>query len=134
MNIVLDTNVFASGIFWNGTPTKILELWRKHKIILDITPKIFEEYSRVCRVLGKKYSHIDIEPFLESMAIHGTIFPDRKLQKPVCRDPDDDKFIACALSANAKIIVSGDKDLLDIGTYANIRMITPKKFMDEFNS
>jgi predicted nucleic acid-binding protein len=44
MKVILDTNVFASGIFWNGIPAKILKLWQAGQFILYLTPDIFEEY------------------------------------------------------------------------------------------
>ena len=50
----------------------------------------------------------------------------------VCRDPDDNKFIECAKDAHALYIVSGDKDLLDIGTYEEIEILTVKEFCDRY--
>ena len=50
----------------------------------------------------------------------------------VCRDPDDNKFIECAVDAKALYIVSGDNDLLDIEEYDGIRIITAKEFCDEY--
>ncbi len=50
----------------------------------------------------------------------------------VCRDPDDDKFISCAIDARAYYIVSGDKDLLDIGEFEGIEMITAADFCSRF--
>ncbi|MBR3355647.1 MAG: putative toxin-antitoxin system toxin component, PIN family [Oscillospiraceae bacterium] len=47
----------------------------------------------------------------------------------VCRDPDDNKFIECALDGQCNYIVSGDKDLLDIRHYKNIRIITVSEFL-----
>lgn len=132
MKIVLDTNVFVSGIFWKGTPSDILSLWQQQKITLCITPDILNEYTRVGQILAKKHPSVDIEPFLELVAIYGKMFPNVSLPAPVSRDPDDDKFIACAISANAKIIVSGDKDLLDLGTSSKIDIITPRKFLEKF--
>ena len=48
----------------------------------------------------------------------------------VCKDPDDDKFIACALSASANFIVSGDKDLCDVGTYRTIKIIRASALLE----
>ncbi len=47
------------------------------------------------------------------------------LPQPVCRDPDDDAVLACALAAQADLIVSGDADLLVLKQFQNIRIITP---------
>lgn len=102
MKIVLDTNVFVSGIFWGGSPSKILKAWHHSKIKLTISEEIFEEYTRVAQFLNKKYPSVD---------------------------PSDDKFIACALTTGAKFIVSGDRDLLDIKNYLGIEMISPTNFV-----
>jgi putative PIN family toxin of toxin-antitoxin system len=48
----------------------------------------------------------------------------------VCRDPDDDKFIACAVSASANFIVTGDKDLLDMGKYRSVRIISGSTLLE----
>jgi predicted nucleic acid-binding protein len=56
------------------------------------------------------------------------------LPKPVCEDPDDDKFIACALAGDAKAITSGDKHLLSVSGYAGIEILRPKRLKDEYLS
>ncbi len=128
MNVVIDTNVFVSGIFWGGIPAEILKEWQQKEIILCLTPNIYAEYSRIAHNLVEKHPHINVDIFLNLVKIDGSFFADIKLLEPVSRDPDDDKFIACALSANSEIIVSGDKDLLDIGKYKNIEILNPKDF------
>jgi len=47
------------------------------------------------------------------------------LTQPVCRDPDDDAALACALAAHADLIVSGDDDLLILSTFEGIPIVTP---------
>jgi putative PIN family toxin of toxin-antitoxin system len=51
-----------------------------------------------------------------------------KLEDAICRDPDDDKFIACAVATGAKVIVSGDKDLLSLSEYAGVKILRPNEF------
>ena len=53
MKVVLDTNVFISGIFWSGPPHKVLSLWVKNRITILITKKILEEYLRVLGEIDK---------------------------------------------------------------------------------
>jgi predicted nucleic acid-binding protein len=54
------------------------------------------------------------------------------LTDPVCTDPDDDKFLACAVASKAKVICSGDKALLKTTGYRGIEVMTPRSFADRF--
>ncbi|MBM6988172.1 MAG: putative toxin-antitoxin system toxin component, PIN family [Olsenella umbonata] len=58
------------------------------------------------------------------------IRPQSKVE--VCRDPDDDKFLGCAIDARAIHIVSGDKDLLTIGEYSGIEIVTAAEFCERY--
>ncbi len=51
------------------------------------------------------------------------MFSVQNLREPVCKDPDDDKFLACALASKCKVIVSGDKNLLKVSGFHGIRVI-----------
>lgn len=51
--------------------------------------------------------------------------------KGVCSDADDEKFLSCALAANAKSLISGDKHLLDLKQYQSVRILTARKFYEE---
>jgi predicted nucleic acid-binding protein len=51
------------------------------------------------------------------------------LPEQVCEDPDDDKFLACALAGRNKVIVSGDKHMLDVSGYQKIEVLKPRKFV-----
>jgi predicted nucleic acid-binding protein len=52
----------------------------------------------------------------------------------VCVDPDDDKFIAAALASKARLIVNGDKHLLNVNGYAEIDIIRPGDFLRTYLS
>ena len=129
MRVILDTNVFMSGIFWAGPPARILEAWQKNKFKLILSSEILDEYVRVGQVLSKKYKGIDVSPFIDLAVMDGELYESANLAEPVSRDPDDDKFIACALGADCKLIVSGDKDLLDIKACFGISIIKPSEFV-----
>lgn len=63
MKIVLDTNVFISGIFWSGPPFDILKAWQAKKLTLAVSTEILEEYSRVAEILSKKHPLVNYHRF-----------------------------------------------------------------------
>lgn len=132
MKAILDTNVLISGIFFSGVPSEILSAWRDEKIELIISPEILEEYRRVGEEMEIKFPGIEVAPFLELLAIEATMVEAKDLGEAVCTDPDDDKFLACALSSKAKVICSGDKALLKTSGYRGIEVLTPRSFADRF--
>ncbi len=132
MNIVLDTNVFISGIFFSGPPYKILKAWKNLQIQIVLTQDILEEYQRVAGLLAEQFPTIDILPIINLLSIHGLFVDADRLDAPVCEDTDDDKFLECAIASNVKIIVSGDKHLLRVSGYRGITVLKPREFVDTY--
>jgi putative PIN family toxin of toxin-antitoxin system len=132
MKIIIDTNVFMSGIFWSGTPAKILKAWHDKKMDIVLSAEILDEYIRVGNILTKKYGEINIDNIIELLVMRSKIFNATPLPTSVCRDPNEDMFIACAIAANVKIIVSGDLDLLEITGYQNIQIMKPRQYYDNY--
>ncbi|MCK4597986.1 putative toxin-antitoxin system toxin component, PIN family [bacterium] len=130
MRLIVDTNVFISGIFFSGPPYDILNAWRHRKVEMVISSDILDEYRRVGEELAKQYPGIDMGPILELLAIKARIFDAPPLDENVCSDPDDDKFIACAIASRTKLICSGDKALLRTSGYQGITVLKPKDFVD----
>jgi predicted nucleic acid-binding protein len=65
-------------------------------------------------------------------AILDTNFSAPPLAEGICDDPDDDKFLACALASESRIIVSGDKHLLKVSGYKGIEVLRPRKFLEKY--
>ncbi len=130
MRIVLDTNVFISGIFFHGPPAQILEAWKKSKIQIVLSKEIIEEYQRVAETLAEKFPEVDISSIIELVAIYCEIIDTKDIEVFECEDPDDNKFIECAIASNTKLIVSGDKHLLKINGYQEIVVHKPREFVD----
>jgi len=63
VRIVLDTNVFVSGIFFTGPPSQILKAWRDGKVQLLVSSSILEEYHRVGIELASQFQDVDLNPF-----------------------------------------------------------------------
>ena len=92
MRVILDTNVFVSGIFFSGPPYRILDAWRKGALTLVVSPRILEEYRRVGQELAEQFKGVDLAPMLELLAVAAEVVESIDLPQPVCTDPDDDKF------------------------------------------
>ena len=127
MKIVVDTNVVISAVFFGGKPRKIIKAIADGTLIAYATPAIIEEYLEIVneminRKQGKLNSTI-LMPLIEKIIVSQPLSSIK-----ICRDPDDDKFIECAVAAKAMYIVSGDKDLLDIAEYQDIKIVTASEF------
>ncbi|MBC8205653.1 MAG: putative toxin-antitoxin system toxin component, PIN family [Kiritimatiellales bacterium] len=131
MRVILDTNVILSAIFFGGIPGRILNAYRDGEITIVLSPEILEEYRITAAQLAQKFD-MEYEALLEWIAIHSEMISSRELAEPVCADPDDDKFIACALASDAKIICSGDKYLLNVNGYQGIEVLKPRPFVDKY--
>jgi len=132
VKVVLDTNVFISGVFFGGPPFLILQAWRDEIIQLVISPEILDEYRRVGEILAEEHPAIDLEPILEFVIQNADVFAASPLSEPVCEDPDDDMFIACAIASKSKMIVSGDKHLLKIADFGGVKILKPRVFVDTY--
>jgi len=130
LKIVLDTNVFISGVFFSGPPYRILEAWQSGELELVISQEILAEYRRVGEILVGERPKIDLDSILTFVIKHAKVYKPARLKAPVCEDPDDDKFLACALASGSKIIISGDKHLLKVSGYQGIKVLKPREFVD----
>jgi len=130
MRIVIDTNVVVSGVFFGGAPARVLESWRDGISHLVLSPEILVEYRRVGDELSAKYDGVSLAPFLNLVVTHADFVEAPALPERVCCDEDDDKFIACAVAGHCQLVISGDRDLLDVGEYAGVRILTPREFLD----
>lgn len=132
MRVILDTNVFVSGVFFGGPPGRVLEAWQAGVIKLVASTEVFEEYTRVAEILSLDHPGVDLGPILAVVAIHSEIVEAPPLPEPVAADPADDKFLACAMAARAPIIVSGDKHLLRVSGWCGVTVLTPRQFVDQY--
>lgn len=132
LKVVMDTNVFVSGIFFSGPPYQILNAWQSGKFELAVSQEILDEYRRVGEILAEEYSNINLNPILNFVIEHAKVYEPAKLREPVCEDPEDDKFFACALASRSKTIISGDKHLLKVSGYEGIEVLKPREFADRY--
>ena len=129
MKIVVDTNVLISGIFFGGKPEEVLKLSFRNDITAYVTEEIDKEYRRVIQEMQKRTRREIPQSALEGFVLKAENVASKE-RIEVCRDPDDNKFIECAVAANALYIVSGDKDLLDLKKYRGVRILTAAEFLE----
>lgn len=128
MKVVIDTNIFVSS-FFGGNPRKIIDLWKNGSISLCLSKDILEEYLDVLERVGLKEEE-EIKELLSLFAKGvNIVFTTRTPQIRVVKDdPDDDKFIECAIALKAEVIITGDKALKAMGEYMGIKILTPLEF------
>ena len=129
---VIDTNVFVSS-FFGGNPKKIIDLWKNEEILLCLSKDILDEYLDVLQRVGLKDEN-EIEELLSFFAKGFNILFTTNTPKinAVKDDPEDDKFIECAVALKADVIITGDKALKTIGEYMGIKILTPQEFLKTY--
>ena len=128
MKAVFDTNVLIAAFLTEGICSGLLIRARKQAFNLVLCDDIIREFKGI---LIKKFkltstdiseiSAIVSEAAAEILHEHGPI-------PNICRDPNDDMIIACAIDAAADYIVTGDEDLLILNRYQDIVVINPRNF------
>ena len=134
LKVVIDTNVFISS-FFGGIPREIIDYWKKGEITLCLSQEIIEEYIEGLNRLGLKDKN-EIQNLTKLFAEgYNSIFTAKTPDIEVIEDdPDDNKFIECAIALDSKIIISGDNHLKLLKKYVDIEIISPKKFSVEGKS
>ena len=134
VRVVLDTNVIISALLFTGEVSRVVQLWRVQKMIPVISRETFEELRDVLRYPKFNLTDEEILEIIESEILPHFEGIDRVEEiQNVCRDPDDDKFIACAISAGVDYLVTGDRDLADLKRYKNTRILTVAGFLGLFD-
>jgi len=129
VKVVIDTNVFVSSVF-GGVPRQIVEFWFDGRVTLCLSEPIVMEYQRVLREIGAVSEREERELIDAFASGEGVLYAnDPPAIESGSADPDDDKFLECALELGAECIVSGDSDLLELGSYMGIPILEPRTFV-----
>jgi uncharacterized protein len=129
-SLVLDTNVLISALGWNGNERKIFYKCLSLEILLITSPEIIQEFKRTCLHPKLNFTQEEIDDFIEVLLkISKVVSSSEKID--IVRDPLDNHILECALGANVDYIVSGDKDLLSLKEFRNIRILSAKEALGE---
>ncbi len=138
MTVVFDTNVFISAAASpSGSSRRCFSLFARRQFQLAVTKEILAEYETVSERLAQrpgKYHGMKWRPLFHWLRDQAVYFEAVPLGKQRSRDAADDIFLACALAAGAKIIVSHDADLLDLQKPFGIDILRPAAFVARFKT
>jgi len=130
MKIVLDTNIFVSAYLHNGNPRKVY-----HRVVngldeLYITDDILMELHKV--LLRKKFDIgiNEVEDFVNIIESYSIKVICQNEPENISRDIDDNKILQCGVEGNVDYIITGDKDLLVLDNYKNIRIVNSSEYLN----
>jgi uncharacterized protein len=131
LRVVLDTNIFISGIFWDGNYcSQIIKAWQEGKIVLVSSLEMITELVDTIRDFKIEMPEKMIQEWRNVVIENAVIVVPAKKLDLVKNDPDDNKFFEAALAGKAKYIVSQDKKhVLSIPNFKGIKTIHPEEFV-----
>lgn len=129
---VLDTNVIVSALLFSGPPSQLVSAWQSGRLRPIVSALILDEYIRVLAYPKFKLRTAEIRGLLEEELIPfiETITPGPS-DIPDIRDPDDAKFITCAIAADVRWLVSGDDDLLSLHHVQSVDIVSVTAFLQQ---
>ena len=124
----VDTNVALSALLSGGRPGEVMRMWRDGEIVLCVSPPIVAEYRRVLAKFGfhRELAEMERRVAARRHCEMAGETPDLR----VVSDPDDDKFVECAVALSAGFIVSGDRALLKLGRCRGVDILAPAEFLE----
>jgi len=133
MRVVIDTNLWVSGLLWRGLPGRLLRLAQAGQIELCLTPAMLSELAEVLAYerFQPRLAQLGLTPaeLLTYASSLVTLFEDADGMPIVQADPDDDVFLHCAERVGAACVVSGDHHLLSLKQHAGIPILTVHDFL-----
>jgi putative PIN family toxin of toxin-antitoxin system len=123
--------VVVAGLLWNGHPRRLLDLAINGDVTLFSSPALIDELAHTLnypKFSQRIAAHCATTPSALTVRYSAlvTLVTPSEVPRVIEQDADDDQVLACALAANANLVVSGDKHLCNLGgAYQGIRIVTP---------
>jgi len=130
MKVVLDTNVFISGIFWEGNfCAKIIDLWREEKVTLVSSIELIEELVKTLKGFKIQMDESIIKSWRESIIKNSIMIEPTEKISVIKEDSGDNKFLETAVAGKVEYIISQDKHLLNLKEFREIKIVKPEEFL-----
>jgi uncharacterized protein len=128
--VILDTNVLVSALLFKGTLSKMVDLWKAGRIKPVFSQATFQEFKKVLTYPKFALTPKEILILMEEEVLpYFEVVKVIKEVKGICRDPEDNKFLSCALASEVAFIVTGDEDLLILDQFQTVKIIKPIEFI-----
>jgi putative PIN family toxin of toxin-antitoxin system len=134
MKAILDTNVLISAyVFPGGKPEAVYRLALEGRLEVGTSRTLLAEFGRV---LGQKFGWIPdrVEAAVAQMTRIAAVVEPSEVVQVVGADPADDRVLEAARAFDADVIVSGDRHLLNLGTWSEIEIISPAEFITRWSA
>ena len=129
VKVVLDTNILISGLGFRGKPRQILHLIFQKKVLGITSPVLLAEFQEV---VNKKFPKLALRmESIEKKLKKNLQIVQPKISVKVSRDPDDNRVLEAAWEGGCDFIITGDQDLLDLGKYKKIKILTAEEFFGQ---
>ena len=129
LRIVPDTNILISAFIVEGNEYRLIEKCFKREILLITSADVIDEFKEVALRPKFGFTEEEVDDFVNALIEAAEVVMPKEKVSGVCRDPDDDKLLEAALEGNADYIISGDKDMLVLKRFRNIKVVTAAKFL-----
>lgn len=134
IRVVADTSVAVSALLWRGLPHQLLRAAEAKRLELWTSPVLLDEVAKVLSrakfAIRLASIHATVEEVVASYARLTQLVVPASIPAVITADPDDDAVLACAVTAQAPYVVSGDAHLLDLRRYHTIEVVSPRTLLN----
>ena len=129
IRLVLDTNQDISAFGWRGLPHRLYRECVAGEYQLFISPPILNELEQVMRYPKSNFAEIQVAAFMEEVLLTAALVDTGAITFDLVKDdPDDNRFLECAVACDADFLITGDDHLLDIQQIGYTGIVTVRAF------
>src|SRR3989344_187941 len=129
LRVVIDTNVFISGILFGGIPRRIITLVKTNRLLLLMSVEVANEWIQILERFPTTQTDLDDASYILT---HRVIRVTPKVNIRKSRDLKDDMLLALSFAGKADYLITGDKDLLVMRNFEKTKIVTPRQFLLKF--